>query len=39
MPRCAQQEPMLADVGGRLVACHLYDSAAYTPPVKVGAQA
>jgi oligopeptide/dipeptide ABC transporter ATP-binding protein len=39
MPRCAQQEPMLADVGGRLVACHLYDSAAYTTPIKVAAGA
>jgi hypothetical protein len=26
-------------VGGRLVACHLYDSAAYTAPIKVGAGA
>jgi oligopeptide/dipeptide ABC transporter ATP-binding protein len=25
MDRCAQQEPILADVRGRLVACHLYD--------------
>ena len=39
MDRCAQQEPILADVGGRLVACHLYDSAAYTAPIKVGAGA
>jgi len=39
MPRCAQQEPMLADVGGHLVACHLYDSAAYTTPIKVAAGA
>jgi oligopeptide/dipeptide ABC transporter ATP-binding protein len=37
MDRCAQQEPILADVGGRLVACHLYDSATYTAPMKVGA--
>jgi len=37
MDRCAQQEPILTDVGGRLVACHLYDSAAYTAPIKVGA--
>ncbi len=28
MPICAKQEPPLADVEGRLVACHLYDSAA-----------
>jgi oligopeptide/dipeptide ABC transporter ATP-binding protein len=39
MPRCAQQEPMLADVGGRLVACHLYDSATHTTPIKVAAEA
>ena len=25
MARCAQQEPQLTDVAGRLVACHLYD--------------
>jgi oligopeptide/dipeptide ABC transporter ATP-binding protein len=25
MERCAQQEPMLTDVKGRFVACHLYD--------------
>jgi hypothetical protein len=25
MPRCAEEEPMLMDVEGRLVACHLYD--------------
>jgi oligopeptide/dipeptide ABC transporter ATP-binding protein len=39
MPRCAQQEPILTDVAGRLVACHLYDSAAYTAPISVGAGA
>jgi oligopeptide/dipeptide ABC transporter ATP-binding protein len=27
MPRCGQQEPVLAPVEGRLVACHLYDQA------------
>jgi oligopeptide/dipeptide ABC transporter ATP-binding protein len=27
MPRCGQQEPVLAQVEGRLVACHLYDQA------------
>jgi oligopeptide/dipeptide ABC transporter ATP-binding protein len=37
MARCAEEEPMLTDVGGRLVACHLYNSAAYTAPMKVGA--
>src|ERR1700758_3582751 len=25
MPVCGQQEPMLSDLNGRLVACHLYD--------------
>jgi oligopeptide transport system ATP-binding protein len=39
MGRCAQQEPILSDVGGSLVACHLYDSAAYLAPIKVGAGA
>ena len=39
MDRCAQQEPILADVGGASVACHLYDSAAYTAPISVGAGA
>ena len=28
MPRCSEQEPELRDVGGRIVACHLYDEAA-----------
>ena len=37
MERCAQQEPMLTDVEGRRVACHLYDSAVYRAPVKLGA--
>ncbi len=27
MPRCGQQEPVLAPVAGRFVACHLYDQA------------
>ncbi|HMD65221.1 MAG TPA: dipeptide ABC transporter ATP-binding protein [Stellaceae bacterium] len=39
MPRCAQQEPMLTDLESRLVACHLYDSAVYRTPIKVGAEA
>jgi hypothetical protein len=25
MARCAEHEPRLAEVDGRLVACHLYD--------------
>jgi len=37
MQRCAQQEPMLTDVEGRLVACHLYDQGVYEAPLKVGA--
>jgi oligopeptide/dipeptide ABC transporter ATP-binding protein len=28
--RCAEQEPILTEVGDRLVACHLYDSADQT---------
>ena len=39
MARCARQEPMLTDLDASLVACHLYDSNAYTPPIKVGASA
>jgi ABC-type dipeptide/oligopeptide/nickel transport system ATPase component len=27
MARCAEEEPMLRDVEGRIVACHLYDPA------------
>jgi hypothetical protein len=37
MARCAQQEPRLTDVAGRLVACHLYDSDVYRAPLKLGA--
>ncbi len=39
MARCTRQEPILADLDASLVACHLYDSDAYTPPIKVGASA
>src|SRR5438477_9202062 len=39
MPRCATEVPELDDTEGRLVACHLYESAAYTAPIKVGAGA
>jgi oligopeptide/dipeptide ABC transporter ATP-binding protein len=28
MPRCAEQEPQLRDLGDRIVSCHLYDEAA-----------
>src|SRR5262249_12715126 len=33
--RCARDEPMLTDVEGRLVACHLYESDALNRPMKV----
>src|ERR1700736_6732887 len=39
MARCAEEEPRLTDVQGRLVACHLYDEDAYRAPVKIGAGA
>src|ERR1700693_369572 len=32
MARCAEEEPALRDVEGRIVACHLYDEAAATHP-------
>jgi oligopeptide/dipeptide ABC transporter ATP-binding protein len=31
MARCGEAEPALASVGGRLVACHLYDAAGAAP--------
>ncbi len=37
MERCAQQEPQLTDVEGRLVACHLFDSEMSQAPLKLGA--
>jgi oligopeptide/dipeptide ABC transporter ATP-binding protein len=39
MARCSQEVPMLADVEGRLVACHLYDSDAYRRPIAIRAAA
>ena len=39
MPRCSRQEPMLADVDGRLIACHLYDGDVVNLPLAVGASA
>lgn len=39
MPHCSRQEPMLMDVEGREVACHLYEADMYRAPVKVGASA
>jgi oligopeptide transport system ATP-binding protein len=37
MARCAVEEPRLADIEGRLVACHLYDQEARRAPIRVGA--
>jgi oligopeptide/dipeptide ABC transporter ATP-binding protein len=31
MPRCGDEPPVLRDVEGRLVACHLYEAVAVTP--------
>jgi oligopeptide/dipeptide ABC transporter ATP-binding protein len=39
MARCSREVPMLADVEGRLVACHLYDSDAYRAPITIRAAA
>jgi oligopeptide/dipeptide ABC transporter ATP-binding protein len=39
MGRCARQEPVLTDLEGRFVACHLYDQGVYRSPLKVGANA
>ena len=39
MARCSREVPMLADVEGRLVACHLYDDDAYRAPNKIRAAA
>jgi oligopeptide/dipeptide ABC transporter ATP-binding protein len=39
MPRCSREEPMLADIEGRLIACHLYDSDVVSRPLAVGAGA
>jgi oligopeptide/dipeptide ABC transporter ATP-binding protein len=37
MARCGAEEPLLADVEGRLVACHLYDTAERRAPIKITA--
>jgi oligopeptide/dipeptide ABC transporter ATP-binding protein len=37
MPRCAEQEPALIDVEGRLVACHLYDTDQHHVPIRIAA--
>jgi oligopeptide/dipeptide ABC transporter ATP-binding protein len=39
MPRCSREEPMLADIKGRFIACHLYDSDVVNRPIAVGASA
>ena len=39
MPHCSREEPMLTDIEGRLVACHLYDGNVVSPPLAVGASA
>jgi oligopeptide transport system ATP-binding protein len=39
MPRCSRHEPMLADIEGRLIACHLYDADMVNQPLAVGASA
>jgi hypothetical protein len=37
MERCSQHEPLLTDIEGRRVACHLYDRDVYRAPIKLGA--
>jgi oligopeptide/dipeptide ABC transporter ATP-binding protein len=37
MPRCAEEEPVLSDVEGRHVSCHLYESAAEPTPLAISA--
>jgi oligopeptide/dipeptide ABC transporter ATP-binding protein len=39
MARCSREVPMLADIEGRLVACHLYDSDTSRAPIKIRAAA
>jgi oligopeptide/dipeptide ABC transporter ATP-binding protein len=39
MARCAEEEPRLTDVEGRLVACHLYDGDRRAAPIKIEAAA
>ena len=39
MSRCAEAEPVLGDVEGHLVACHLYDSETCEAPIKIKATA
>jgi oligopeptide/dipeptide ABC transporter ATP-binding protein len=35
MARCSQEVPVLKDVTGRLVACHLYDGDISRTPIKI----
>jgi hypothetical protein len=39
MVRCGDDEPLLTDVEGRLVACHLYDADENRAPVRIAAGA
>jgi hypothetical protein len=39
MPRCADAEPTLTNVEGRLVACHLYDTVEPRAPIRIAAGA
>ena len=39
MPRCGDEEPILTDVDGRLVACHLYDTDEHRAPIRIAAGA
>ena len=39
MARCSQEEPLLGETVGRLVACHLYERAAGRAPAEIGAGA
>jgi oligopeptide/dipeptide ABC transporter ATP-binding protein len=39
MARCAKEEPQLADLEGRVIACHLYDDNVYRAPLKLEAGA
>jgi oligopeptide/dipeptide ABC transporter ATP-binding protein len=39
MARCAEEEPLLEDVEGRRVACHLYDTDERRAPIRIAAGA
>jgi oligopeptide/dipeptide ABC transporter ATP-binding protein len=39
MARCAEEEPMLRGIEGRLVACHLYDADERRAPIRIAAGA